>query len=103
MIQPRGRLRCCVSGHPSGRLRFRPLAALRSNGLAATLLIDQFGQRSFVMVLKFFGLECGGFLIDDMLGEIKHILFLHLECRQNTRPPIGPHRGSGAGYPSVRS
>jgi hypothetical protein len=26
-------------------------------------LIDQFGQRSFVMILKFFGLECGGFLI----------------------------------------
>jgi hypothetical protein len=36
---------------------------LCSNGLATTLLINQFGQRSFVMILKFFGLECGGFLI----------------------------------------
>jgi hypothetical protein len=26
------------------------------------------------MILKFFGLEGGGFLIDDMLGEIEHIL-----------------------------
>jgi hypothetical protein len=34
----------------------------RSNWLADTLLIDQFGQRSFVMILKFFGLEGGGFI-----------------------------------------
>ena len=61
-------------------LRFR--ASIRSttfshfgrafNGLAATLLIDQLGQRSFVVILKFFGLEGGGILIDDMLGEIEH-------------------------------
>jgi len=60
-------------------LRFR--ASIRSttfshfgrafNGLAATLLIDQLGQRSFVVILKFFGLEGGGILIDDMLGEIE--------------------------------
>jgi hypothetical protein len=61
-------------------LRFR--ASIRSttfsdfgrafNGLAATVLIDQLGQRSFVVILKFLGLECGGILIDDMPGEIEH-------------------------------
>ena len=61
-------------------LRFR--ASIRSitfshfgsafNGLAATLLIDQLGQRGFVVILKIFGLEGGGILIDVMLGEIEH-------------------------------
>ncbi len=79
-------------------LRFR--ASIRSttfshfgrafNGLAATLLIDQLGQRSFVVILKFFGLEGGGILIDDMLGEIEHNRVGELVQRFRSSNHIGP-------------
>jgi hypothetical protein len=58
LVQPRGRYDAAFQGIHRVDYVFALWPRLRSNRLAVSLLIDQFGQRNFVMILKFFGLEC---------------------------------------------
>src|SRR4051812_31593903 len=46
----------------------------RRNALAVALLVDEFGQRGLVMILKFRRFEMAGFLLHDVLREIEHVL-----------------------------
>src|ERR1700750_1018663 len=49
-------------------------ALRKSVGGAATLLVDEVDQRSFVLVFEFAGFERAGLLLDDVPGEVEHVL-----------------------------
>ena len=47
---------------------------LRCDRLAAALAVDEIDQRGFVVVLEFLRFEPPGLLVDDVLGEVEHVL-----------------------------
>ena len=49
-------------------------SGFRTNRLAVTLGIDQFGQRGLVVILELLGFELASLLGDDMLRQVEHVL-----------------------------
>src|ERR1700753_2404458 len=47
---------------------------LRGDGLTGPLLVDEIDQRGFVMVLELVVVEVTGLLLDDVTGEVEHVL-----------------------------
>ena len=54
---------------------------------------QQLLERIFVVVLKFFRIEVPGFGLDDVRGQLQHVLwnFFIREYPRNIRPLCGPH------------
>ena len=51
-----------------------PRTLLRDDGFAGALLVDEIDQGGFVLVLELVRLEVARLLVDDVPGEIEHVL-----------------------------